>query len=519
MGRHRRTVIALIATAAVLLPLGWFWKASLLPGSYSVMDMGYADYGGGSAPRDVLAGHDDDMRGMTPGRSVATLTAATDRVADVSVTLTARTQRFRLTPGRDFDGYTLNGTSPGPEIRAVQGQLVQVRLVNESVPDGITLHWHGLDVPNAEDGVAGVTQDAVPVGGSFTYRFVVGQAGTFWYHSHQVSHDQVLRGLFGPLVITPLAHTPEPNGSKASGGSAVAAPVLDELALVHLYGGVRTVNGHPGDVHVAGSPGVRVRVRVINTDNGPMSAWVTGAAYSLVAVDGTDLHGPTPVTDTAVTVTAGGRADLEVQMPADGSAVRVELGGNAALVLGPARPADATGTNAASRAGAKPKRTLDLLTYGTPAPLGFDPTKAERHFTYAIGRQAGFLRGRPGIWWTINGHLFPDVPMFVVAEGDVVRMRVDNHSGEVHPMHLHGHHAVVISRNEVASTGSPWWIDSLNVADGENYDIAFVADNPGIWMDHCHNLTHPAQGLVTHLMYEGVTEPFRVGGSADNQPE
>ena len=83
------------------------------------------------------------------------------------------------------------------------------------------------------------------------------------------------------------------------------------------------------------------------------------------------------------------------------------------------------------------------------------------------------------MWWTINGHLYPNVPMYVVREGDVVRMRIDNHSGEVHPMHLHGHHAVVLARNGVAATGSPWWVDSLNVLDKETYDIAFVADNPG----------------------------------------
>jgi FtsP/CotA-like multicopper oxidase with cupredoxin domain len=86
-------------------------------------------------------------------------------------------------------------------------------------------------------------------------------------------------------------------------------------------------------------------------------------------------------------------------------------------------------------------------------------------------------------------------------------------------MHLHGHHAVVLSRDGRRATGSPWWVDSLDVRDGESYDIAFLADNPGIWMDHCHNLKHAAQGLVTHLMYEGVTEPYRVGGEAGNEPE
>ena len=162
---------------------------------------------------------------------------------------------------------------------------------------------------------------------------------------------------------------------------------------------------------------------------------------------------------------------------------------------------------------------MDLLHYGTPEPLDFDPTKPDRTFDYSVGRRPGFLDGRPGLWWSINGHLFPDVPMFVVEEGDVVVMRIENHSRSVHPMHLHGHHAVVLSRDGEKATGSPWWVDSLDVANGDSYDIAFVADNPGIWMDHCHNLPHAAQGLVAHLMYAGLSTPFRVGGHADNEPE
>ena len=125
--------------------------------------------------------------------------------------------------------------------------------------------------------------------------------------------------------------------------------------------------------------------------------------------------------------------------------------------------------------------------------------------------------------WSINGHLWPDVPMYMVDEGDVVTMTISNSSGDVHPMHLHGHHAVVLSRDGKRATGSPWWIDSLNVEDGETFVIAFLADNPGVWMDHCHNLDHAAQGLVAHLAYEGVTEPFTVGTSAHedthNRPE
>ena len=119
----------------------------------------------------------------------------------------------------------------------------------------------------------------------------------------------------------------------------------------------------------------------------------------------------------------------------------------------------------------------------------------------------------------IRDSLFPDIPMYMVEEGDVAVFHLENNSGESHPMHLHGHHALVLSRDGKKATGSPWWIDSLEVAAGEEFEIAFVADNPGIWMDHCHNLPHAAEGLVAHLMYSGVRSSYRVGGDAHNHPE
>lgn len=109
--------------------------------------------------------------------------------------------------------------------------------------------------------------------------------------------------------------------------------------------------------------------------------------------------------------------------------------------------------------------------------------------------------------------------MFMVEEGDVGVMPIENHSGASHPINLHGHHALVLSRDGVPSTGSPWWVDSLEVGAGEAWEIAFRADNPGIWMDHCHNLSHAAQGLVAHLMYAGVSSSDRGGTAAGNRPE
>lgn len=492
-GRGRlRLVAALGAALLVLGTLGWMWAGSLLPASYAATEMGPMDTGG------VPSGHDTHLvsaRGGGGARDLTTLVEPREGAADVRLTITARQQRITLAPGLSLTAYTLNGTTPGPTIRAREGDLVEVTLVNESVKDGTTFHWHGIDVPNAEDGVAGVTQDAVKVGGSHTYRFVAEQVGTYWYHSHQVSHEQVIRGLLGAIVVTPR------------GGIAEDA---DVLALSHLYSGKRTIQGKTGEVPVEAPTGSSVRVRVVNTDSGLMPVWVSGSAYELVAVDGTEVNRPTPVEGRSVLVPAGGRADLRVRVPASGEAVRVEFGG-AALVVGP-KGSSAAATRA-------PREVVDLLAYGSPAQLGFDPAKADRTFEYSIGRRPGFVNGRPGVHWTVNGKLYPKIPMFMVAAGDVVRMRISNGSGETHPMHLHGHHVVVLARDGVKAAGSPWWTDSLEVRSGESFDVAFVADNVGIWMDHCHNLPHAKEGLIAHLMYEGVTTPYRLGRDSGNSPE
>lgn len=473
------------------------WSSSRL-GDYSVMSMGHADtgMGVGGAARGGDAHSGAAAAGTGRSVSVTSLVADPSRPADVSYRLVVRRGRLTIPGGRTVDGYTVNGTSPGPVLRARQGQLVEVTLVNESVAGGTTLHWHGVDVPNASDGVAGVTQDAVPVGGSHVYRFVAEDAGTYWYHSHQVSHEQVEGGLLGALVVEPA------RGSAAS--------VTDVVALLHVYAGQHTVNGRAQDERVVAAPGSVVRLRVINTDQGTDAVWGS-TAYRVVAVDGREVHAPTEVRGRKVLVAAGGRVDLEVLVPGDGTAVRVQVGGGRNVVVGP--------QGASAPTVRQPAATLDLLAYGSPAALSFDAARPDRTFDYVIGRRWGLVDGRPGSFWTINGRLFPDVPMFHVREGDVVRMRIVNSSDEVHPMHLHGHHAVVLSRDGVAASGSPWWVDSLDVHPGETYDVAFVADNPGIWTDHCHTLKHAVDGLVAHLMYEGVTTPFLVHGPAGNEPE
>ena len=495
-----RIVVGGVSGAGVILlvvVLATWWVGSRMPAAYSVDSMGVVDWGLGG--RETGRGHVHGAAGhgapAAGAVSVTELRADPGRVADVHVELTARAGQVALADGRSVDGYSLNGSTPGPVIHAVQGDLVEVVVRNESVAAGMTLHWHGMRVPNAADGVAGVTQDAIAVGQSYVYRFVARDAGTYWYHSHQVSHEQVIRGLLGAVVVQP------------AGRSAGSKDPTDVVALVHTYGGIRTINGRAGQSRVPVVSGSPVRVRVINTDNGPMPVWVSGARFQVAAVDGSEIHEPQELAGRSVVLTAGARADLLVQVPARG-AVAVELAGTA-MVLGdgpaPTSPA--------------PREQVDLLSYGKPVPLDFDPEAADRRYEYRIGRSVGFLDGRPGMWWTINGAMFPDVPMFVIREGEIGRFTISNGSGEVHPMHLHGHRMLVLSRDGVPATGSPWWVDSLNVEPGQTYETAFLADNPGIWMDHCHNLPHAAEGLVAHLMYEGVTTPFVIGGDHANEPE
>ena len=278
MKRRWGLVLACTATVAILGTLGWFWWSSLVPGEYSVMEMGYPDYGGGPQPSGSAGdmGHAMDADAV----SIDTLGVNPDRRADVEYELAAEKQTFTLASGKTVDGYTLNGESPGPTIRATYGDLVEVTSVNESVPDGITLHWHGIDVPKPMDGVAGVTQNAVLDGEKLHLPF---------------------RRRPGRNVLVPLA----PGLARAGASAGCWAPCRDPSASQgcdrcrrrHARDGPHlrrrpTVNGDGERATVDAAQVTMVRVRVVNTDNGPMSVWASGAPYRVVAVDGYDINEP-----------------------------------------------------------------------------------------------------------------------------------------------------------------------------------------------------------------------------------
>ncbi|MFD0673345.1 multicopper oxidase family protein [Cohnella sp. GCM10027633] len=498
--RHRRLRLlralglygAAVGVAVVLIVVGM--RSSKLPASLN-MSEGPMDFGGGTA-----LSHDP-----AKATSVAMLTGPRDGEPDRTFTVTARKTTATLASGEQVNAWTYGGSIPGTELRMRQGELVEVTLFNEDIDDGVTIHWHGLDVPNAEDGVAGATQDAVMPGESHVYRFVAEQAGTFWYHSHQVSQEAVERGLFGPLIV-------EPADADAGSGSGSTGE-QDVVVLTHLWDGRMAVGANDGVERKRIAPGTPVRLRLINTDDWIRQRYtLVGTPFRVAAIDGTDLNGPQTIENTRVELTTGGRADLAFVMPDRPVYLAVGNGNKLGVLLSPDGQGDVPDV---------PKTAaFDPLDYGEPAATPFNAdSDFDRDFEMVLDNKFGFYNGSFGSLYTINGEVFPNTPMFMVQEGDLIKTTIYNRGEVDHPMHLHGHHMLVLSRNGEASTGSPWWSDTLDVLPGDVYEVAFAADNPGLWMDHCHNLTHAAVGMSMHLMYEGVTSPYEIGTDTRNHPE
>ena len=254
---NRQLIRALVVAGTLLLLavaafVGKAWYDSRLPGTYNVMDYGTADYGGGPT-----TGH-DPSHGRTSVRDLAGPTGA----PDVRVELTARKAEIRLDSGKTVDALTFDGQVPGPEIRVKQHDLVEVTLLNEDIDRGVAIHWHGIDLPNREDGVAGVTQDAVLPGGRYTYRFRADQLGTFWYHSHQDAATQVARGLYGVFVIEPR----------------MDRPTLDLAIPLHTFGNKRVFGTADGLARRPVPAGREVRLRLVNTDDGPRASFFAASA-------------------------------------------------------------------------------------------------------------------------------------------------------------------------------------------------------------------------------------------------
>jgi FtsP/CotA-like multicopper oxidase with cupredoxin domain len=450
------------------------------------------------------------------------------------LTLTAAPATLELRPGLTTPVWAYDGTVPGPELRVQTGDLVRVRLDNR-LPVRTTIHWHGVPVPNGEDGVAGLTQDAVPPGGSATYAFVAPQPGTFWYHSHQDSANQVGRGLYGALVVEPRAVPAGVldrtliYGEWPLGQPQPTAPPGDGADMERY--GVYSVDGRTGPAiqPVRFQPGQTVRLRLVNAGN--LTHYVhPHVAYRIVGIDGSELTGG-PMTDHAIPLGAGERVEIEFRAPDapvwitahDPSPPASEIG-VVALPEGMAVPSQAPEEPISGQ-------VLDLDAYparatADPWPDGTSPT---RSFTLRLGEATTMpsshdvvpgMPGMPGMntTYTINGAVFPKTGVLTVQRGDRVELTFVNSGRLEHAMHLHGHAFRLLARDGKPLPGA-LVMDTVLVEPGSSYTVGFTTDNPGWWAIHCHELHHAAGGMMALLRYDGSQRLAQAGGAAGNDPE
>jgi FtsP/CotA-like multicopper oxidase with cupredoxin domain len=472
-----------VAVSAASTGVGW----SLL------RPAGALDSGGGPGPSADSAVPVGDLRGPT----APAVGGIRQRHA-----LTAQTATIRLPSGREIDAWTYNSQLPGPAITAAEGDLIEVTLRNTDIDDGVTLHWHGYDVPCGEDGAPGVTQDVVAPGGELTYRFRADQVGTYWYHTHQASHRGVRRGLYGTLVVTPRDR---------ERADVAAEGQLDLTLAVHTFDDVVVIADQDRRALHTTPAGSRVRLRLINTDSDPHRFALSGTPFRVTAVDGRDLNQPGEVRAVGLRLPAGGRYDLGFTMPDTPVALVLDDGQDGGMRIRPAEYA-ASEEPAVEDTSGWPE--LDLLHYGAPAAVPFDADNADRHFTMVLDRGLALVDGWPTYAQTVNGRAHPSIPDQLVATGDIVRFTVVNRSLETHPWHLHGQPVLILTRDGTPSSGSPLWMDTFDVRPGEVWEVAFEATNPGIWMNHCHNLPHADQGMMLHLRYDGFTTASHGSSSA-----
>ncbi len=395
----------------------------------------------------------------------------------VRVTLTAAPMTYEI-DGESIDGWAYNGQIPGPTIRVQRGNTLIVEFHND-LPDDTTIHWHGLRVPFAMDGVTWQTAPVGP-GEDFEYSFQIDQAGTYWYHPHIDSDRQVDLGLYGVLVVEDPA---EPVADRELVVVLDAWGEHDEDDVEqHDHGDLAldwTVNGLHDPVFPA-SAGERIRVRTVNVSNTgyldltwPALRWIASDQGLLAALEQPD----------STVLAPGDRGDFE-WLIGDGFEV---INRPFSLLGAPAVGEDVRLFDVDVAVPGDPPTPLDWPFDGAaPAP---DPGWSD--IVYA-------LHGDPHTGtWTINGEEFPDVTIETLPFGQWSIIELRNISQTAHPFHLHGQTFELLSIDGVAPEHRRLE-DTIDVAPYMIVRLGLTPNNPGDWMAHCHILPH-AHGMMTVL--------------------
>jgi FtsP/CotA-like multicopper oxidase with cupredoxin domain len=459
----------------------------------------------------LLGACGSEPAGSLPARSLEPSVAVDlNRAPDVvEVKLVAEPAKLSYLPDgeaevwvyRDAGNPGARATVPGPLIEADLGARIIIHFENR-LPEGTTIHWHGMRVPNAFDGTPS-TQMEVPPGGSFVYELIAEDAGTFWYHPHVRGDVQVERGLYGMLIV---------RGGPGIAVDADRAFVLDDVKLeasgrlsdktesldimLGRQGNVLLVNGQEGG-RIPAKSGARERWRFVNSANGRyFNLRLPGHRFLVVGWDGGLL--PRPYDSDTLLITPGERYEVLVTLEGPpGSSLDLETihydRGHDIPDPGPKRL-----LTIVLGAGGAPPGPLPTTWGETPA-LQTSPDTAVRALVLdeveasGAGEDPRFL---------INDKMFPEVPPIEARVGDVEVWSIENATEMDHPFHLHGMFFQVLD-----VSGEPpehrGWKDTVNVPRKKTLRFAVRYGTAGRWMYHCHILEHAERGMMGELVLAG----------------
>jgi len=433
----------------------------------------------------------------------------------VEFTLAARPGRAALA-GPTFPEtpvWSYNGSVPGPTLRVRQGDRVRV-VAENGLGEETTIHWHGIRLPNGMDGVPHLTQEPIAPGDSFLYEFDVPDAGTYWYHPHQRSFEQVGRGLAGALIVeerNPIEVDRDIVWLLDDWRLQSDASISEDFGNFHdvshngRLGNTVTINGRILENFVV-RRGERLRLRLVNAANARIFGLeFQGHRPTVIAYDGQPVKPHAPPGGRVV-IGPAMRVDLILDMTGQPgerfTVIDSFYQGQAYRLVDLVYEAEPLRQILPETAVALPPNTM-------PEP---DIGNAERHdVTFGGGMMGGMMTAimdgrkvamgemmRQGMAWAVNGvaatgHVHD--PLLTLGRGRSCVLALDNDTVWHHPIHLHGHSFRVISRNG-QPTRHREWQDTVMLDPRERAEIAFVADNPGDWMLHCHILEHQAGGMT-----------------------
>ena len=388
--------------------------------------------------------------------------------------------------------WAYNGSIPGPTIRGQEGQIIEVELIN-NLDEPSSIHWHGLIVDNAMDGVPGVTQDPVKPGESFNYRLKLQNAGTYWYHPHLNGSEQLGRGLKGALIVESDEKLPWSQDIvwliddwylEKTGSIYPRFNTGHDLMHDGRWGNVVTINGNFQPAFSV-SPGERIRIRLINGANARVLMPVfNGIDAKVIAVDGK------PVSQIfryeGFDLAPGNRIDLDIVIP-------TEAHGQTYIVE------DGFTRNRFPLASIKVEEVPSVQTPVFDPPTAEDFLPAEVFASVAPFKtwELDAIRGgKYGIGWAMNRLLWPNSDNADIRLGQPQKIVFKNNSSRLHPMHIHGTFFRVLERNGKPDI-EPFTRDTVLVGARESVVIGLVPTEPGIWMSHCHIQSHAEAGMMT----------------------